>query len=246
MMRKLFLLCLAIELLMGCRTSPALSSPSQLWSQDVYSETTPRLKNLRYTLGILDELEITLYERPDLKQEVTISRQGTFRYPLIGQVRARGLTIAQLEQTLTLRLQRAHVSEPHVAVRVKTYRHQHIFLLGQVQLPGVYALPDRVDLKDLLMQAQGVTAEADHYLIIIRNEEQSWFGRVAPVNHMRDVPGTRVDLKQLMSGQMTPAVKLRSGDTIYVPRRLTGYALSPFECAATAWGCPACATLQTR
>jgi protein involved in polysaccharide export with SLBB domain len=154
------------------------------------------------------------------------------------------LTIAQLEQTLTLRLQRAHVSEPHVVVRVKTYRHQHIFLLGQVQLPGVYTLPAQVDLKDLLMQAQGVTAEADHYLIIIRNEEQSWFGRVAPVNHMRDVPGTWVDLKQLMSGQMTTAVKLRSGDTIYVPRRLTGYALSPVECAATVWGSPACATLQ--
>ncbi len=246
MMRKLFFLCLAITLLMGCRTRPALSSPAKSWNQDVHGETTPRLTNLRYTLGPLDVLDITLYERPDLKREVTISRQGTFRYPLIGQVQARGLTVAELEQTLTLRLRGAHISEPHVAVQVKAYRNHHIFLLGQVQLPGVYTLPDRVELKDLITQARGLTAEADDYLIIIHVERQSGLGRVAPVSHMRDVPGTRVDLQQLMNGQVAPAVRLRSGDTIYVPRRLTGFASSQVECAATEWGCPVYAALQVR
>lgn len=246
MIQKLFLLCLAIDLLMGCRMSPALSSPVASWTPEAHREPTPRLTNLQYTLGPLDVLEITLYERPDLKREVTISRQGTFQYPLIGQVRARGMTVAQLEQTLTLRLQHAHIPEPHVVVTVKAYHSHHIFLLGQVQVPGVYALPDRVELKALIMQAQGLTAEADDYLIIIHGETPSWFGRVAPVSHMRDVPGRRVDLQQLMSGQVAPAVQLRSGDTIYVPRRLTAYAASQLGRAASAWGRLLHAALQTR
>src|SRR5687767_10332529 len=107
MIQICFLLCLAIDLLMGCRLSPALSLPAASWTQGAHGEPTSRLMHLLYTLGPLDVLEITLYERPDLKREVTISQQGTFQYPLIGQVRARGLTVAQLEQALTLRLQRA-------------------------------------------------------------------------------------------------------------------------------------------
>jgi len=244
--QNLFFLCLAIELLMGCAARSAFSSPSALPHQTVQSEPAPQLTDLRYTLGPLDVLEITLHEYPELDREVTISGQGTFRFPLIGQVRARGLTVAQLEQALTLRLQDVHITEPHVAVTVKTYHNHHIFLMGQVQLPGVYALPDRVELKDFIIQAQGLTAEADDYLIIIHGERQVWFGWAAPVNHLREVPGTRVDLQKLMSGRVAPAVRLRSGDTIYVPRRLAGYASSRFGCAATDWDCPACVALQTR
>jgi protein involved in polysaccharide export with SLBB domain len=226
--------------------SPAFSSPSESQTPPVHDEPVPRLTTLRYTLGPLDVLEITLYERPELEREVTISRQGTLRFPLIGQMRAQGLTVAQLEQALTLRLQRAHILEPHVVVTVKTYHNHHIFLLGQVRWPGVYALPDRVKLKDLIMQAQGLTAEADNFLIIIHRERQSWVGRVAPARHLRELPGTRVDLQKLMSDQVAPAVKLQSGDTIYVPRRLTSYALPSCKCAVTEWGCPAYAALQTR
>ncbi|ETX08963.1 MAG: hypothetical protein ETSY2_02265 [Candidatus Entotheonella gemina] len=223
-----------------------MSSPAESWTQEVHSEPASRLTSLRYTLGPLDILEITLYERPELKREVTISRQGTFRYPLIGQVQARGLTVAQLEKTLTQRLQRVHIPKPHVVVTVKAYHNRHVFLVGQVQAPGVYALPDQVELKELLMQAQGLTAEADDYLIIIHSEKPSWFGTVAPANHMREVPGTRVDLQGLMSGQTTRAVKLRSGDTIYVPRRLSGYALAPFEHPAHKRGRLTYVALQTR
>ncbi|ETX02201.1 MAG: hypothetical protein ETSY1_04385, partial [Candidatus Entotheonella factor] len=165
MLRNLFLLCLVIDVLMGCATSPTSSSAAETWSQHVHRESTVPVTNLRYTLGPLDILEITLYERPELKREVTISRQGTFRYPLIGQVRARGLTVAQLERRLTQRLQRAHIDKPHVVVTVKAYHNRHIFLLGQVQAPGVYSLPDHVELKELIVQAQGLTSEADDYLI---------------------------------------------------------------------------------
>jgi polysaccharide export outer membrane protein len=187
------------------------------------------LLNLQYTLGALDVLAITLYERPDLDREVTISRHGTFQFPLIGQVQARGLTVAQLEKMLTNRLQHAHIPEPHVVVTVKTYRNQHVFLLGQVRLPGVYALPDHVELKELIIQAQGFTAEADDYLIIIHGEQQASFGEVMPASHMREFPGTRVELREVMSGQIAQTVQLRSGDTIYVPRRITGYAaLQPY------------------
>lgn len=224
MMKKLFLLCLAMQMTLGCTTSPVFSLPTESWTQEAHSKMSHPVSNLRYTLGPSDELEITLYERPDLRRQFKISRRGTFTYPLIGQVRAGGLTVAQLEKILTSRLQRAHVATPHVVVTVKAYHNHHIFMLGQVQFPGVYTLPDGVTLRELIVQAQGFTDKADDFLIVIRGNSNPWLGSVASVSHMRSVPGTRVNLEKLMAGQLTPAVKLRSGDTIYIPRRLAGYA----------------------
>lgn len=246
MIRHLCLLGLAIEMLMGCAMSPALSAPAQPWVQEVGSEPTPQFANLWYRLGTSDVLEITLYERPALRREVTISGRGTFVYPLIGQVWARGLTVEQLETKLTLYVQRCtRIPTPHVVVTVKAYHNRHIMLLGQVQVPGVYALPEQARLRELIEQAQGLTPEADDYLIIIHGERQAWLGSMVPATHMRDAPGTRVDLKKLMTGQVTPTVTLRSGDTIYVPRRLTAYASYEFKGAAAAWYDPSDAAIQT-
>ncbi len=143
MIRQLFLLCLASTLFIGCHASPAVSLPAeaQTQTQEAHRESIPRLLSLQYTLGPLDVLEITLYEHPEFKREVTISRQGTFQYPLIGQVRARGLTVAELEKTLTQRLQRARIPQPHVAVTVKAYHNQHVFLLGRCSCQGCMHSP---------------------------------------------------------------------------------------------------------
>ncbi len=224
MIRQLFFLCFTICILMGCTTGPVLSSPAESWIQEAHSKSSQPVSDLRYTLGPSDELDITLYERPELPRRFTISRRGTFTYPMIGEIRARGLTVTQLEKTLASRLQREHVSTPHVVVTVKAYHNRHIFMLGQVQFPGVYTLPEQVALRDLIVQAQGLTGAADDFLIIIRGNSNPWIGSVVAVSHMRNAPGIRVDLKSLMAGQSTASVKLRSGDTIYVPRRVAGYA----------------------
>ena len=225
-MKCLILLCLAVSLMIGHAARPAHASPSEKLVQEAHGAPTAPSANLRYTLGPLDVLEITLYERPELGRQVTLSPRGAFRFPLIGQVEARGLTVAQLEKVLTQRLGQARVSNPHVVVTVKVYRSDHIFVLGQVQAPGVYALPAQANLRELVLRAQGFTPEADDFLIVIGGDRQSWLGDVAPATHMREQPGTRVDLQELMSGQAPPDVKLRSGDTVYVPRRITGYAAS--------------------
>ena len=226
MTRSLCLICLAISWFVGCLPNPALALPLAWRGRDAQREATAPLADLRYTLASLDVLDITLYSYPELGREVAISRRGTFRFPVVGQVEARGLTIAQLERLLTQRLQEARFFDPQVVVTVKVYHGRHIFMLGQVRAPGVYALPEHANLKDLILQAQGLTAEADDFLIVIDRERHAWIGKVAPVNHMRQQPGTRVDLRDLLSGQVVPEVKLQSGDTIYVPRRIAGYAAS--------------------
>ena len=56
--------------------------------------------------------------------------------PLIGAVRARGMTTAGLQPAIAAKLRNGFVREPHVAVEVEAYRP--FFILGEVTPPGQY------------------------------------------------------------------------------------------------------------
>ena len=50
-----------------------------------------------YVLGPQDVVNVTVFGEPDLSRKYTIEQDGTFTFPLIGRVTARGLTLRELE-----------------------------------------------------------------------------------------------------------------------------------------------------
>jgi polysaccharide export outer membrane protein len=66
------------------------------------------------TLGPGDILRVSVYDNPDLSQEVTIDADGAFSYPLIGRVQAAGLPVRQLESLLAKRFADGYLVSPQV------------------------------------------------------------------------------------------------------------------------------------
>lgn len=61
-----------------------------------------------YLLQPGDKLEIAVWDQPDLSRSVEIRQEGTFPYPLLGDVQAAGLSIRELERRLQEELTREH------------------------------------------------------------------------------------------------------------------------------------------
>ena len=78
--------------------------------------------------------------------------------PLIGAVRARGLTTAGLQGSIVAKLRNGYVREPHVAVEVETYRP--FFILGEVTLPGQYPYVPNLTVETAVAIAGGYTQRA--------------------------------------------------------------------------------------
>src|SRR3990172_7718079 len=57
-----------------------------------------------YIVGPQDVLTITSYDQADLTGKFTIEADGTFTYPLIGRVKAGGMTLRQVEAQLKKQL----------------------------------------------------------------------------------------------------------------------------------------------
>jgi polysaccharide biosynthesis/export protein len=66
-----------------------------------------------------------------------VDAAGNITMPLVGSIRARGLTTAQLSRVVSERLKQGYIREPKVAIEVEAYRP--FFILGEVATPGQYA-----------------------------------------------------------------------------------------------------------
>lgn len=206
----------------GCGTLSSRLSHPVAPSLNVYTAPQQQLVSTVYTLGVSDRLDISVYRHPELTRQVRITSEGTFAYPLVGTLKAVGRTVVQLEKELTRRLQEANLETPQVAVTVKEYRNRHVYVFGEVKSPGVYTLEHNVTLKELIASANGLTANAGLYVLVVRGDRPR--GRVVKVRHLESLPGIRVDLNKLLAGEVGRTVHIHSGDMVYVPPRVYFFA----------------------
>src|SRR5688572_21511354 len=75
----------------------------------------------RYTLDTGDRLRIVVFGQEGLTNSYAVDAGGNVTMPLIGSVKARGLTSAELAAAVGARLRQGFVREPHVAVEIEAH-----------------------------------------------------------------------------------------------------------------------------
>jgi polysaccharide export outer membrane protein len=175
-----------------------------------------------YVIGALDVLAITVWDQADLSGKFTVEADGSFSFPLIGRVKAAGLTLRDFEAELKKRLADGYFKNPQVSVAVEEYRSQRIFVVGEVRTPGTYALTGDMTLIEAIARAGSATPTASGEVLIVHPPKGEAAARTLP-NQRADAEITRVDLKQLQEGGRAQNLALRDGDTIFVPRAETIY-----------------------
>jgi protein involved in polysaccharide export with SLBB domain len=117
-------------------------------------------------LGTGDKLKLTVFDETDLSGDYTVDTTGFVRLPLVGQVRAAGLTSSQLEGAIGSALAQGYLKSPRVAVTVTTYRP--FYIIGAVNRPGEYAYVDHMNALNAVALAGGYTASAVESVVFVR------------------------------------------------------------------------------
>ena len=153
-----------------------------------------------------DVLSVSVWKEPDLQGTAVLVRpDGTFSFPLVGQLDARGKTVTDLQQTITERL-RKFISDPVVTATVTEIKGNKVYVIGQVTRPGEFIVNPRVDVMQALSMAGGTTPYAALGNIIILR--RSGGTQTALPFHYTDV----VKGKELQQN-----IELQSGDVVVVP-----------------------------
>ena len=168
-----------------------------------------------YVIGPQDTLRIEIFNQPDLGGSYTVETDGTLSFPLIGRMTAGGLTARALERALVDRLSAGYFRNPRVTVSVEAYNSQRVFIVGEVRRPGAYALTGEMRLIELLALAGSVTQAAALEAVVVR----AGTGTDRPVlpPDGEDAETLRVDLNALEAGDLSQNVRLRDGDTVFLP-----------------------------
>ena len=186
-------------------------------------QPAPAAQPSDYVIGPQDILMITSFDQESLSGKYPVDSDGTFTFPLVGRVKASGLTLRQLENEIERLLKDGYFKNPQLSVGVEMYRSQKIHVVGEIRNPGTYPLTGDMSLIEAIARAGSTLPTASGEALIVRAKSggDSGAGPQLPRNENVDV--RTVDLKELQSGALSQNVALRDGDTIFVPRAETIY-----------------------
>jgi len=113
----------------------ALPTLSQAAPQSVGLDSDNLLSS--YQLAAGDVITIRVFGEDDLSREkVRLSDTGTIPYPVLGEVKAKGRTIGEIEKFITAGLDGRYLINPRVSVTIEEYRP--FYINGMVDKPGGY------------------------------------------------------------------------------------------------------------
>lgn len=118
-----------------------------------------------YHIGANDLLEITVFQIEELARTVRVNSRGLITLPLIGVVKAGGMTGQELEHEIGKKLTDGFLQDPQVSVFIKEYTSQKVTIEGSVEKAGVYPLTGRTTLLQVIAQAAGPNDVADYNAI---------------------------------------------------------------------------------
>jgi len=141
-------LALLAALTLGCCASPQYNS--ELFRAQASSP---------YQLASGDRLRVIVFGQDSLTNSYSVDGVGNISMPLIGSVKAYGLTTAQLEASLAAKLRNGFLRDPQVAVEVEAFRP--FFVLGEVQTAGQYPFINGMTVQNAVAVAGGFTARGN-------------------------------------------------------------------------------------
>jgi len=193
-----FATCVASQAFAGSSDSSAsVASVSNGTSgtQTAAASTAATPTDESYVLGGGDKIRLSVFGENDLGGEFEIDGSGVVRLPLIGQVKAAGMTVHQFEDKLISMFEEGYLKDPRVSVEVINYRP--FYIIGEVNKPGQYPYVSDMNALNAIALAGGYTAKADKSEVYIQR---------TGTNGEKDYPSNET-------------TKIRPGDVVRIPER---------------------------
>ena len=116
----------------------------------------------KYKLNTADVLVISVYGQDDLLTKTRVGPDGYITFPLLGKVQATSLTAQELEAEIKRLLETDYLVSAQVTVFIEEYHPRQVSVIGEVNTPGKFDMPQERDLTllDAIAMAEGFTKDA--------------------------------------------------------------------------------------
>jgi polysaccharide export outer membrane protein len=172
----------------GCASSsygPKFGTGAASYAAIPAPEGAPTAPN--YLVGPLDVLDITVFQEADISAKgIPVDAAGDVSMPLIGRIRAAGLTPTSLADSIARKLGERYYVNPQVTVVVASSVSQSVTVEGQVEEAGIYQIRGPTTLLDAIALAKGETENAAlRQVMVVRYVDGQRIGGVFDIKQIR-------------------------------------------------------------
>lgn len=199
--------------LLNAQPSGTSTVPVPRENQAGAGQRTPSITkpaNNAYRLCGNDLVNIRVFQEDELESSVRIAKDGSITFPLIGHVSIGGKTLPEACVAVETAL-RSFCKSPQVVIRIVEYNKRRFTVLGQVNRPGTFEMPDEGPLS--LLEAIGMAGGYSR----IANPSKVTLKRTSPDGSEQIF---RLDAKRMARESSIAPFLLRTGDTIVVEETL--------------------------
>lgn len=173
-------------MLAGCASGPIGGSADAIQQSTAAAQA--------YQLGTGDKIHIAVFNEDNLSGDYTVAPDGKITLPLAGGVQAAGLTVPQLQQSVSATLKNGFVQDPNVTITASDLRPYYI--LGEVNKPGKYGYSSDLTVLNAVATAEGFTYRADMSAIYIRHASEPAEKEVELTSTTAVLPGDTIRVTQ--------------------------------------------------
>jgi polysaccharide export outer membrane protein len=159
-----------------------------------------------YVVGPGDELRVQMYGKENASYKLKVNRDGSVEFPKLGPISVAGLTFQQVSDTLQSRIAEQFIGVES-AISFGALRTMQVFVMGDAYRPGAYNVNALTTVTQALQIAGGIDTVGSLRKIQVKRAGQTV---------------QSVDLyKMLIWGNTEQDIRLRAGDTIFIPAKGT-------------------------
>lgn len=160
-----------------------------------------------YILAADDAIEINIWGEPDLsRKQIQINPDGNITVPFVNSIiQAAGMTQSELALKLVEEYEKAEILiDPKIDVNIIIRHKLNVWVLGQVQRPGIVTFKEGDTVTSAIAEAGSYTPDARLEAAVLTRK-----GSDKPIS---------IDLKKLYrDGDLSQNLALDEGDVIYIP-----------------------------
>jgi protein involved in polysaccharide export with SLBB domain len=185
----------------GCATPPA-ALPTHGAIDPVRTATLSD-----YLIQPGDQLNVKFYYNPELNDSLIVRPDGKISLQLIDDIRAAGLTPAQLDQAITEKYS-LELRQPLITIVVQSFSSQQVYVGGEVNTQGPINLISGMTPLHAVLNAGGFkeTAKPEDIIVVRKGADN------------RPIP-IPINLKEALYGKSEAAsLQLQPYDIVYVPK----------------------------
>jgi polysaccharide export outer membrane protein len=189
-------------------TAPTTSSSANSGAVSLAAVSAPA----GYQLTDNDAIAVEVFGEEDLKTTARLNSEGNVSLPLVGAVHLGGLTVTQATARVTELYARDYLVSPKVNVTLLGYARRRFTVLGQVNRPGSFEMPETspggIDILEAVALAGGYTRIAAPERVVVRRHSDNG-------EQLIRVNAKRVERGQAANFRVLPDDSITVGESIF-------------------------------